>query len=157
MSWCSKPSLLAAALLGAVAAGPVAAQGVRETDLRVVGIASEPVFGGAGVGYAWRDARRTRILGAVAVGAADGALAGRADLAWHFLLDPAQRRGSAVYGGGGLTVQAGAGRVTPYILLVLGVENAPGGRGGSYVEVGVGGGVRAVLGYRWRKHRAPGR
>jgi hypothetical protein len=84
-------------------------------------------------------------------------VAGRADVAWHFLLDPAKRQGSAIYGGGGLSVQAGAGKVKPYVLLVLGAENAPGGRGGSYVEIGVGGGVRALVGYRWRKQRAPGR
>ena len=159
MNWCSKRRLLAAAaLVGAAAAEPAAAQGVREMDLHVLAVASRPLFGGAGVGYAWRDARRTRLLGALTVGGIDGGeVAGRADFVWNFLLDPARRAGSAVYGGGGLTVQAGAGRVTPYILLVVGVENRPGGRGGSYVEVGVGGGLRAAIGYRWRKHGAPRR
>ena len=161
MNWCSKRRLLAAAaaaVVVAAAAEPAAAQGVREVDIHVLGVLSRPLFGGAGVGYAWRDARRTRVLGALAVGAIDGGgVAGRADLAWNFLLDPAKRAGSAVYGGGGLTVQAGAGRVTPYLLLVVGVENHPGGRGGSYVELGVGGGVRAAVGYRWRKRGAPGR
>jgi hypothetical protein len=47
--------------------------------------------------------------------------------------------------------------VAPYLLLVLGVENAPGGGGGSFLEVGVGGGARLAVGYRWRKHNAPGR
>ncbi len=50
-----------------------------------------------------------------------------------------------------------SGRLTPYVLIVLGVENAPGGNGGSFVEIGVGGGVRAAVGYRWRKRNAPGR
>ena len=124
----------------------------------MLGVASDPAFAGAGVGYAWRDARRTRIAGAVALGVLGGhGIAGRAELAWHFLLDPRKRRGSAVYGGGGLALEAGAGRVRPFILLVLGAENAPGGSGGSYVEIGVGGGVRAAVGYRWRKRIAPGR
>lgn len=160
MSWRWRRRLLAAAL-GAVAsigAGQARAQAVRESDLHALGVASDPPLLGAGGGYAWRDPRRTRVLATVAVGALGRAgVAGRADLAWHFLLDPRKRQGSAVYGGGGLSVEAGAGHVKPYVLLVLGAENAPGGAGGSYIEVGVGGGVRAVIGYRWRRQRAPGR
>ena len=65
MNWCSRlRPLAAAALVGAAAVEPAAAQGVREMDLHVLAVASRPRFGGAGVGYAWRDARRTRILGA---------------------------------------------------------------------------------------------
>jgi hypothetical protein len=124
----------------------------------VSGVASDPAFVGAGVGFAWRDPRRTRIGGSLVLGGLRGAgLAGRMDLAWHFLLDPRKRRGSAVYGGGGLTALVGEGRVRPFMLLVIGAENAPGATGGSYVEVGIGGGVRAAVGYRWRKQRAPGR
>lgn len=142
----------------ATGAGRAQAQGVREVDLHALGVASDPTFLGAGGGYAWRDPRRTRVLATVALGTLGHAgVAGRADLAWHFLLDPRKRQGSAAYGGGGLSVQAGAREVKPYVLVVLGAENAPGGAGGSYVEVGVGGGVRVVIGYRWRKQRAPGR
>ena len=158
MSWCWKRRFLAAALGAAASAGTGHAQAVRETDLHALGVASDPTFLGVGGGYAWRDPRRTRVLATVVMGMMRGAgMAGRADVAWHFLLDPRKRQGSAVYGGGGLSVQAGAGQVKPYVLVVLGAENAPGGSGGSYVEVGVGGGVRAVIGYRWRKQRAPGR
>lgn len=159
MSWCSRPRL--AALLALVAAAAPAAgraQGVREMQVQLLGIASRPRFGGAGAAIAWRDASRTRWQVAATVGALDGhGLAARADVAYHFLLDPAKRRGSAVYGGAGLSALAGNGRLTPYVLIVLGVENAPGGNGGSFVEVGVGGGVRAAVGYRWRKRNAPGR
>jgi hypothetical protein len=160
MSWRWRRRLLAAALGAAASAGAgrAQAQAVRELDLHALGVASDPVFLGVGGGYAWRDPRRTRVLASVVLGALGGTgVAGRADIAWHFLLDPRKRQGSAVYGGGGLSVQAGAGQVKPYVLLVLGAENAPGGSGGSYVEVGVGGGVRAVIGYRWRKQRAPER
>jgi hypothetical protein len=159
MSWRWRRRLLVAAVGATVGAGRAQAQAVREVDLHALGIASDPAFFGAGGGYAWRDPRRSRVLATMVLGALGGSrgVAGRADLAWHFLLDPRKRQGSAVYGGGGLSVQAGAGQVKPYVLLVLGAENAPGGNGGSYVEVGIGGGVRAVVGYRWRKQRAPGR
>ena len=156
--WAGRLALGAGLAAASVGAPPASAQGVRELEVRVLGVASDPAFGGAGAGYVWRDARRTRIVGGAAVGVLGGhGVAGRADLAWHFLLDPRKRRGSAVYGGGGISLEAGAGRVRPFILLVLGAENAPGGTGGSFVEIGVGGGVRAAVGYRWRKHGAPGR
>jgi len=159
MSWCSRPSR-AAVLALLAAAAPVAsrAQGVRELQVQLLGVASRPLFGGAGAAIAWRDEARTRWQAAVTVGALDGrGQAARADVAYHFLLDPGKRRGSAVYGGAGLSVLAARGRVTPYALVVLGAENAPGGSGGSFVEIGVGGGVRVAVGYRWRKRNAPGR
>jgi len=161
MSCCSRPrrTLLVAALLCG-SAGPARAQaqgGVRELQIHAVGVASRPFFGGAGGGLAFRDADRNRWQGALAVGFLDGGGVGvRGDFAYHFLLDPRKRQGSAVYGGGGLTAQVAGGRVTPYLLLVVGAEVAPGGVGGSFVEVGVGGGVRVAVGYRWRKRNAPG-
>ncbi len=160
MSWSSRPSL--AALLALLAAAPAPraarAQGSHELQLQALAIASRPFFAGAGLGFGWRDEGRTRWLGAVTVGDLDGKGAGgRWDLAWHFLLDPAKRQGSAVYGGAGMSVLAGGGRVTPYVLLVLGAEHAPGAGGGAFAELGVGGGVRVSVGYRWRKRNAPGR
>ena len=157
MSWCWKRSslLLLAAL---TAAAPSRAQSVRESQVWAVAVASRPAFFGAGFGLAWRDAQRDRLAPAVALGASgDGRLGARVDLSYQFLLDPVKRSGPAIYGGGGLTAAVVGSRVAPYLLLVLGVESAPGGRGGSFLEVGVGGGVRVGLGYRWRKHDAPGR
>ena len=134
------------------------AQGIRELQLQGLAIASRPSFAGGGLGLAWRDAGRTRWQIALSGGARTGAGWGmRGDLAWHFLLDPGKPRGGSVYGGGGISVLTADGRVTPYLLLVLGAERAPGGRGGLFVEVGVGGGARLSLGYRWRKRSAPGR
>jgi len=158
MSWSSRRSPLAAlALLAVLAPRTLSAQGSHELQLHALAIASRPLFAGAGLGYAWRDAGRTRWLAAATVGDLDGrGLGGRADLAWHFLLDPAKRQGGGVYGGAGVSVLAGGGRVTPYVLLVLGTEHAPGGGGGTFVELGVGGGVRVSAGYRWRKRNAPG-
>ncbi len=157
MTWCWRRSalLLVPAL---AAAGPARAQGVTETQLWGTAVASKPVFYGAGFGLGWRDAQRNRFAPAVAFGTFDdGRFGARADLAYHFLLDPSKRSGSAVYGGGGLSVTVRRGRVVPYALLVLGIEGAPGGRGGTFLELGVGGGARIALGYRWRKHNAPGR
>lgn len=158
MSWRSRPSALALVPVLIAAAGPVRAQAVRETQLWGVAAASKPAFYGVGMGLTWRDEQRIRIAPAVALGSfGDGRFGARADLAIHFLLDPVKRAGGAVYGGGGLSVAARGGRLTPYALLVLGVEGAPGGGSGSFVEIGVGGGVRLAVGYRWRKHNAPGR
>jgi hypothetical protein len=157
MSWCWRRSalLLAPAL---AAAHPAPAQSVTETQVWAVAVASRPGFYGGGFGLGWRNGQRDRLAPAVALGElGDGHFGARADLSYQFLLDPDKRSGAAVYGGGGLTAALARGRVTPYLLLVLGVENAPGGSGGSFLEIGVGGGVRIAVGYRWRKHNAPGR
>jgi hypothetical protein len=158
MSWRSTRSALA--LLPALLAVPATlrAQAAREAQLWAVAAASKPAFYGAGFGVAWRDEQRTRVAADLALGSfGDARFGARADLAIQFLLDPARRAGTAVYGGGGLSVAVRGGRLTPYALVVLGAEGAPGGGGGSFVEIGVGGGVRVAVGYRWRKHNAPGR
>jgi hypothetical protein len=157
MSWCSKGRAGFALAAVLAAAAPCRAQ-VREVQVWGLAVASRPALYAAGVGLAWRDEQRSRIAPAVAFGPlGNGRFGARADLAIHFLLDPAKRAGAAIYGGGGLTAAVAGGRVTPYALLVLGAENAPGGAGGSFVELGVGGGVRLAIGYRWRKSNAPGR
>ena len=158
MSWCSKgraAALLSAALAGGTA--PCRAQ-VREVQVWGLAVASQPALYAAGVGLAWRDNQRSRIAPALALGAlGNGRLGARADLAIHFLLDPYRREGTAIYGGGGLTAVVAGRRVTPFALLVFGAERNPGGAGGSFIEIGVGGGVRLAIGYRWRKSNAPGR
>jgi hypothetical protein len=48
-------------------------------------------------------------------------------------------------------IAGAAGRTDAgYLLLGLGVEAAPGGRHGWWLEAGAGGGVRIALGWRWR-------
>jgi hypothetical protein len=159
MSWRSRPEAWScAAVLLAAVPGPACAQGWRETQLAAVGAASRPAVGALGVGLAWRDPGRTRVGVLLMAGANEnGGLAGRAEVAWHFLLDPAKRTGDGVYGGGGVALAASDGRTRPFILLVLGAENAPAGRRGTFIEVGVGGGVRLAVGMRWRKQNAPSR
>ncbi len=157
MSWCWRVSslLVVPALAAAV---PARAQSLAEAQVWGAAVASKPAFYGAGFGLGWRDAERDRFAPAIALGTfGDGQFGARADLSYQFLLDPSKRVGSAIYGGGGLSVAVRRGHVAPYALLVLGIEHAPGGSGGSFVEIGVGGGARVAVGYRWRKHNAPGR
>ena len=153
-----KPVWLVLLLFAAPALAQGEGGGVRETQVWGMAAWSRPAFYGAGLGLGWRDAQRDRIAPAVAFGTfGDGRFGARADLAYQFLLDPAKQTGSAVYGGGGISAVVRRGRVTPYVLLVLGIEHAPGGRGGTFLELGVGGGARLAIGYRWRKQSAPGR
>jgi hypothetical protein len=135
------------------------AQGWREAWAWGVGSFGSPNVAAVGAGLAWRDRGRTRVGAAVAVGVGDWARAGgRAELIYHFLLDPALRRGTALYGGAGAAVNAaGDGRLRPFAQLVLGAEQAPGSRSGSFIEVGLGGGLRLAAGMRWRKQNAPRR
>lgn len=157
MRWRPRVTWVSAVLAPAAIAIPASlgAQGVRELELRALAIASQPAFGGLGVGAGWRPSPRTRILVGAASGVLEGgAWAARAEAAAHFLLDPARARGG-VYGGGGLSLEGTARRVRPFVMLVIGVDRAPGGRRGVYAELGVGGGVRLAAGFRWR-WRAPG-
>ena len=126
--------------------------GWHETQLWAAGLASRPAVGVAGLGFAWRDAGRTRIGFALGAGAAEGKrAAGRVELAWHFLLDPAQRKKLTVYGGGGIAAGIVRGdRARAWLQLTLGAETAPAGSHGWFVEAGVGGGVRVATGLRWR-------
>ncbi len=161
MSWRSRASgaLVCAASLAALPRA-ARAQGAHEGEALALAVASRPALYALGVGLAWRDDGRMRLVASLASGAYDdGRYGARADLAVHFLLNPWKEAGAAVYGGGGLSLAVGdkRGRTAPYALLVLGIEGAPGGRGGSFVEVGVGGGVRLAVGYRWRTRNAPGR
>lgn len=159
MSWRSRPSAWGLALAATLAAPAGAtAQDWRETQLGVAGVLSKPAVSLAGAGRAWRDRGRTRVGWVALLGSdGNGGLVGRAELAYHFLLDPAKRLGNGVYTGGGVAVAVSEGRARPFLMLVVGVENSPAGRRGTFIEVGVGGGLRAAIGMRWRKQNAPGR
>jgi hypothetical protein len=151
MSWSWRRSAVALPVLLAAAA-PCRAQRRSELQVWAVAAASKPAFYGAGLGLAFRDQDRLRVAFAAAPGSyGNGAVGARADATLQFLLDPTRRAGAAIYGGGGLSLAARRGHATPFLLLVLGIEHAPGGPRGSFAEVGVGGGVRVALGYRWRK------
>ncbi len=157
MSWSWRHSTVALPVLLAAAA-PCRAQSRSELQVWALAAASKPAFYGAGLGIAFRDEDRLRFaLAAAPGGYGNGAFGARADATLQFLLDPTRPSGAAIYGGGGLSLAARQGHATPYLLLVLGIEHAPGGPRGAFAEVGVGGGVRVAIGYRWRKRNAPGR
>ena len=155
MRFVSRPEAWAALLLSALLARPAHAQGWREVQVFAEGVASHPAVVLAGVGLGRRDAARTRIGATIAAGVGEGRrLAGRGELMWHFLLDPAKRTGAGVYGGGGVAVTAMRGaHVRPFVQVVLGLEGAPAAAHGWFIEGGFGGGARLALGWRARTRR----
>lgn len=97
---------------------------------------------------------RIRFAGALAgladLGPREGAI-GRAELLAQFHLSPYERSGWGLYAGGGLAYvvqegQSGAAR----LLMTLGAERSPGAPRSLFVEAGLGGGWRLVVGMRWR-------
>ena len=115
---------------------------------------AEAAFLGGGITAGYRPANRVRLALTAAGGALDSAAAIRVEGGVQFVLSPAARSGVSPYAGGGVAYQgaegvAGAG----YLVLVVGLEAAPGRRSGWYLEGGVGGGVRFAAGWRW--HRFP--
>jgi hypothetical protein len=146
-----------ALLVLAVGAGgwtrPLDAQGgtVREWGLETVVTAAEPAVYAAGLTASIRPSLRTRIglyAGGGVTGDGDGV--GRAELLGQFLLNPRSAH-FGLYAGGGLAGVFTSGADNGYLVLMVGVESQPGGRGGWFVEGGVGGGARIAAGYRWRK------
>lgn len=154
---------MVAGLLLAAAPGTVQAQRLTATEwsLGAAAAFARRTFVGAEAAVAYRPGGQGRFAFALGGGSVAGDAALRAQLTWQFLLTPAARRGTGLYAGvGGALAVA---RETPgagYLAIVLGLEAAP-GRGGAgqglrnwYVELGLGGGVRAAAGWRWRSFPA---
>jgi hypothetical protein len=140
------PELLLAGTLTGV--GPLAAQG-RELGVQATATASDPALAVAGVYGGVRTSTRTRLSVTAGAGLSSGDLAFRGEVLGHFLLSPNQREGPGFYFAGG--VAAVEGPVDRgYLVLTGGLEDRPAAASGWTVEVGVGGGVRVMLGYRWR-------
>ncbi|HEX6089435.1 MAG TPA: hypothetical protein VFZ13_04660 [Gemmatimonadales bacterium] len=127
----------------------VEAQRARELGMHAVFTAQEPELFAGGVYGGVRTTRRTRIAVTAAAGSAGGEFVARGELLGHFLLSPASQN-IGLYGGGGLAGIAGDGREQGFLVLLIGLEHAPGGASGWYVEGGLGGGMRVAAGYRWR-------
>ncbi len=144
--------LLAGALIGV---RPLAAQQGKEVGVQVVATASDPALAVAQLYAGVRTSARTRLSAAAGAGLSSGDPAFRGELLGHFLLSPNQREGPGFYFAGG--VAAVGGPVDRgYLVLTVGLEDRPAAASGWGVEVGVGGGVRVMLGYRWRwLHAAP--
>ena len=110
---------------------------------------SDPMLAVAGAYGALRVSGRTRVSLSLGAGTTDSDLACRGELLGHFLLSPAELRKPGFYLAGG--VAGVAGRVDQgFLVLTAGVEQHPARGSGWAVELGVGGGVRLALGYRWR-------
>lgn len=128
---------------------PLAGQQARELGIQAVATTSQPQLGIAGLYGGIRTSTRTRLSASAGAGFSSDDLAFRGEVLGHFLLSPNQRRGAGFYLAGG--VAAVTGPVDRgYLVLTLGLENRPGAQSGWAAELGIGGGVRVALGYRWR-------
>ncbi len=132
---------------------PVAAQQAKELGVQLVATASDPALAVAGVYGAVRTSARTRLSVAAGAGVSSGDPAFRGEVLEHFLLSPTERGGLGIYFAGG--VAAVEGPVDRgYLVLTVGLERGPAAASGWGAELGVGGGVRVMLGYRWRWFRS---
>jgi hypothetical protein len=139
--------LLAGGLIGVA---PLAAQQGKELGVQVVSTASDPALAVAGLYGGLRTSSRTRLSVAAGGGASsDGDPAFRAEALAHFLLSPGKREGWGFYFAGGLAAVEGPVD-RGYLVLTVGVEDRPAAPSGWAVELGMGGGVRLGLAYRWR-------
>lgn len=147
-------SALLVAGLAALAATGLEGQ-AREWQVQGLAAFADSTFIGGGMGFALRSRGRARIGISANVGDRHGALAGRAELVASYHLNPFQRRGLAPYAGGGVTLGWAEDEFVEYAVALVGVEAAPGGRSGWFIEVGLAGGVRASAGFRvrWRPSR----
>ena len=143
-SW---PSLaLAITLLGPAT---LRAQEVLELGAQGLVTTSNPALVTGGLYAALRPTRRARLAATLGAGVSDGRTAGRGELLAHFLLSPGAVRRPGLYVGGGVAGVVGA-IDQGYIVVLAGVESAPGAASGWAVEAGVGGGIRLTAGWRWR-------
>lgn len=122
----------------------------------VIGLASDPGFLGGGPLVALRSGGRLRVQLTLAPGVVDDRTAGRGELVAHFLLQPGRLGGAGVYGLGGIAGEVGP-RQVGWVMLGIGVEGAPGGASGWWLEGGIGGGARVAVGWRWRRLHFRGR
>jgi hypothetical protein len=145
--WCEL-LILGAALTG-ITHQATAQQRIRELGVQATGTFSNPAVGVLGLYGAIRSPGRTRLSLSLGAGASDGELAFRGELLGHFLLSPEERRRPGFYLAGGVAGVEGA-ESRGYLVLTAGAEQHPRGRSGWAVELGVGGGARVALAYRWR-------
>jgi hypothetical protein len=134
----------------ALSATPGNTQQIGEIGIQAVVTSSDPAVGVVGPYGALRTSGRTRISASVGGGVSDDDFAWRAEALGHFLLSPDRRRGWGAYLAGGLAAVGGPVN-RGYIVLTFGAEGRPGGPSGWVAELGVGGGVRIGVGYRWRR------
>lgn len=145
-------TLLGVLALALAGSATLTAQVPREFGVETVALLRDSSLAGGAVYGALRLTSRTRVALTGAVGGGKGGLGARAELAGHFLLNPALTHGIGMYGGGGLAVEQ-QGVTRGYLELVLGAESNPGGPHGWMLEAGLGGGIRLAAGWRARWFR----
>jgi hypothetical protein len=133
----------------AISATPGHAQQISEIGIQGIATSSDPALGVGGLYGALRTSGRTRFSAFLGGGVSDGNFAWRGEALGYFLLSPDRRQGWGPYIAGGIAVLGGPVD-RGYIVLTLGVEERPRSSSGWAAEVGIGGGVRIGVGYRWR-------
>lgn len=115
----------------------------------LVTTAADP-FVGAGTGVGIRPRGRLGVGLTASGGTVGGEPGVRIEGLANFHLDPARRRGTGLYVGGGVAVVASGAGSREFLALLVGLEATPGGRRGWFVEAGVAGGMRLTAGFRFR-------
>lgn len=125
---------------------------VQEASVGGIAVAARREFWGLALGAAHRPGGQGRLTLAAAAGASGHRLATRLEATAQFLLNPAGRSGANVYGGVGVAFAGARGaHGAGYLTALVGLESAAARAGGWYVELGLGGGLRAAAGRRWRR------
>lgn len=107
---------------------------------------------GGGIELGVRPGGEGRMVLSAAVGSMGGDPVVRIEAMAQFLVMPTARTGVTGYGGMGLGyIGTPDYRGREVLVLLLGVEQAAGRPGGWFGEMGVGGGLRVRIGYRWRR------
>jgi hypothetical protein len=123
-----------------------------ELDLGPFATWARRAFLGAAVGVAARPSADGRVALTAAAGSVEGHAALRLELTAQFLVLPRARSGVSPYGGVGVAyIGARPYRGAGALVALLGVEAAAARPRGWFGELGLGGGVRLRLGYRWRR------
>ena len=145
-------SALAPLILAALT-HPLTGQQVTATELDAGPVATwaRRTFSGVAIGVARRPGGEGRLALAAAVGSLEGHTALRLEATAQFLALPGAKSGISPYGGVGVAyLGAHPYRGAGLLVLLIGVEQAPGRSRGWFGEVGMGGGLRLRAGYRWR-------
>jgi hypothetical protein len=142
-----------AVLCWAALGSPLAGQALTGTELGVGAITTwaRRDFYGSGLEVGFRPGGEGRVTFSGAGGTVDGHPGIRLETTAQFLVAPGARAGISPYGGVGVAYVGsrfyhGAGA----LVLLVGAESAAGRRRGWFGELGLGNGVRARVGYRWR-------
>ncbi|HEX9282610.1 MAG TPA: hypothetical protein VF882_02370 [Gemmatimonadales bacterium] len=144
----------AALALAATAPSPLRAQElvVTEVSAGATAVFGHRGFWGPALGVARRPGGQGRLALSAAGGDYEGVLGMRLEGTAQLLLRPGDRTGVSPYAGLGLAfVGSGSRHGAGYVAALLGVEAAPGRARGWYGELGLGGGVRLGVGWRWRR------